>query len=74
MNAIEGGNIRNGLVNITYRWPNKVVPVRLNPNHTTEQHAYINKALRTIESVSCIKFVWHSNQTDFIGMEVSTKK
>lgn len=69
--AIESGNTRNGLIDLSKRWPNKVVPVRLNSNHTKEQHAFIDKALRTLESISCIKFVWHTNQVHFIGMQVS---
>lgn len=69
--VIESGNTRNGLVDLSKRWPNKVVPVRLSPNHTKEQNDYIDKALRTLESISCVKFVWHTNQVDFVGMQVS---
>lgn len=69
--SIDEINTRNGLVNVSRRWPNKIVPVRLSINHTKEQHDHIDKALRTLEKVSCITFVWHTNETDFIGMRVS---
>lgn len=68
--AIDGFNARNGLIDLSKRWPNKVVPVRLSTNHTKEQHDHIDKALRTLESIACVKFIWHTNQTDFIGMQV----
>lgn len=68
--AIGGFNTRNGLIDLSKRWPNKVVPVRLSLNHTKEQHDYIDKALRTLESIACIKFIWYTNETDFIGMQV----
>lgn len=65
------GRTRNGLILTKYRWPNKTVPYELSSNHTKEQRDYIEKALRTIESVSCVKFVRRTNEVDYVEMKVS---
>lgn len=70
-NVIRGVNNRNGLTNLAMRWTNKVIPVLRTSNHTKEQNDLIDKALRTLESVSCVKFVWRTNEKDFISMHVS---
>lgn len=63
-------NTRNGLVSHQYRWPNKTIPYRLSKNHSKVQHDYIQLALETLESVSCIRFVQHTNERDYIHMSV----
>ena len=61
---------RNGLINTKYRWPNKTVPYQLSDDHTKEQRDYIEKGLRTLESVSCLKFVRRTNETKFVNLTV----
>lgn len=65
------GKNRNGMIEANYRWPNNTLPYKLNPNHTAEQNDYIKKALDKLESVSCLKFVPYTNQTDYIQLEVN---
>ncbi|XP_055298042.1 seminal metalloprotease 1-like [Sitodiplosis mosellana] len=59
---------RNGLINEKYRWPNKTVPYQLSANHTKEQQDYIEVGLKTLESVSCLKFVRRTNETQFVNL------
>lgn len=66
------GRTRNGLIATKYRWPNKTVPYELSSNHTQEQRNYIEKALKTMESVSCLKFVRRTNEEDYVEMQVSS--
>lgn len=61
---------RNGLIDAKYRWPNKTVVYKMNANHTKEQQLYIKMAQWTIESVSCIKFVSHTNESQFLALQV----
>lgn len=42
----------------------------MNANHTKEQQLYIKMAQWTIESVSCIKFVSHTNESQFLALQV----
>lgn len=57
---------RNGLISSKYRWPNKTVPYELSAEHTKEQRDYIELAAKTIESVSCVKFVRRTNEMDYL--------
>lgn len=63
--------IRNGLIAKNYRWPNKIVPFALSPDHTESQNRMIEDALKKIEAVSCIKFVRRTNQNDYVQIIVS---
>lgn len=58
-------------ISTKYRWPNKTVPYQLSMNHTSEQRNHIELALKTIESVACVKFIRRSNETDYIEITVS---
>lgn len=62
---------RNGIIDDYYHWPNKTVPYQLSDEHTKEQNDYIELALRTIESVSCVKFVRRTNEYDYVEVTVS---
>lgn len=62
---------RNGLIEIKYRWPNKTIPYQLSNNHTQQQRDHIELALRTLESISCVKFVRRTNEKDFVELTVS---
>lgn len=62
---------RNGLIDKKYRWPNGRVPYELSPAHTKQQRDQIEAALKHLESVSCIKFVPHTNEVDYIKIQVS---
>lgn len=62
---------RNGLIDEKYRWPNKTVAYQLSQNHTKAQQDFIEKGLRTLESVSCLKFVRRTNETKYVNLTVS---
>lgn len=62
---------RNGLISTKYRWPNKTVPYLLSTNHTQQHREYIERILKTIESVSCVKFIRRTNETDYVEITVS---
>lgn len=61
---------RNGLIATKYRWANKTVPYQLTTDHTKEERDYIEKALRTLESVSCLTFVRRTNEKDYVQLQV----
>lgn len=63
---------RNGVIPEKYRWPNKTIPYQLSANHSKEQQDFIEKGLRTLESVSCLKFVRRTNEKKFVNLTVST--
>lgn len=60
----------NGRLKTKYRWRNATVPYVLSMDHTKEQQNYIESALKTIESVSCVKFVRRTNENDHIEVQV----
>lgn len=68
--AISRKMMRNGMINTTLRWPNKIVPFELSSNITKLQQNYIRLALDTIESKSCIKFVQHTNEEGYVYVTV----
>lgn len=62
---------RTGLIAENYRWPNLVVPIQLAEGHyNAEQEAHVYKALRTIESVSCLTFVNRTTEVNFVELTV----
>lgn len=65
----NGAN-RNGLIAERYRWKNNIVPYVLSENHTKEQQDYIEKGLGILQSISCLKFVRHTDEEDFIELRV----
>lgn len=66
-----GSSDRNGLILSKYRWPNRVVPYHLSSSLTKMQKKYIVHALKTIELVSCIRFVKRTKQPSFVNVTVS---
>lgn len=62
---------RNGVIETKYRWPNKTVPYQLSSNHTKAQQDFIELGLRTLETVSCVKFVRRTTERNFVNMTVS---
>lgn len=61
------GNLRTGLVNTTYRWPGKVVPVEFTADLNEAQRAEVLRGLRAIEAAApCISFVNHTDEVDFV--------
>lgn len=62
---------RTGLIDESYRWPDNVVPVTLVPGHFDAEHeAHVYLGLRTLESVSCVRFVNRTVETNFVELTV----
>lgn len=61
---------RNVINGDNYRWPNNTVPYVLSEKHTKEQHEFIVKAMKEIESHTCITFKERSNENDYLQFEV----
>lgn len=64
---------RNGLISTRYRWPNKTVPYTLPRDLSQPQKIQIERALRTMESVSCVKFVERTDENDYVDVIVCTQ-
>lgn len=62
---------RNGKISTKYRWPNKIIPYRLSKEHTKQQRNYIERALKQIESMSCLTFRRQRNEEHYIEITVS---
>lgn len=69
VNAIFG--YRNALIQENYRWPNATVLYMLSNEHSHAENKMILDAMRTIESVSCIRFRKRINETDYVQFKVS---
>lgn len=65
---------RNGQIDKNYRWPNKTLTYEFAERHTEEHNKYIEMALKTLESVSCLKFVRRTNEKDYVQMTVNIEK
>lgn len=65
--------VRNGLISSKYRWPNRKIPYQLSSDHSKQERNFIESALKTIESVSCVKFVRRINEQNFVNVTVSIK-
>lgn len=63
---------RNGLIDLNYRWPNNVVPYFITDQLNEAQKAEVVTSLRTIESISCIRFVERTTEQDYVEVTVST--
>lgn len=64
---------RNGLVDTKYRWPNKTLIYQLSDQHTKEQNAFIEDALKVLESVSCVRFKRRTNEQEYVQLTVSLR-
>lgn len=62
---------KNGLIATKFRWPNKTVPYTLPKALSTPQKIQTELALKTLESVSCVKFVERTDETDYVEVIVS---
>ncbi|CRK90383.1 CLUMA_CG003996, isoform A [Clunio marinus] len=57
------------------RWPNKTVPYWINMTFYTSEHVQqIEKAMREIENVTCLKFVGRTYQHDYVTFTGNTKR
>lgn len=62
---------RNGLLLTKFRWPNKTLTYQLSEDHTQEQRDYIELALKTLQSASCVRFVRRTNEEDYLAITVT---
>lgn len=62
---------RNGLLEISKRWPNNRVIYEIDEKHSMEELAEIERAMKEIESNSCIIFKERTNEHGYIEFNVS---
>lgn len=72
-NIIRGQ--RTGLLDNKYRWTNREVPYIISSkDFNAEQAAAIRQALDAIESVTCLRFVVRTTQTDYVSVTVCRRE
>lgn len=57
-----------------YRWPNATVSVQLNGTFSSNQTSEIWEAMNSIESVSCVRFVNQTDESNFVQIMVCIEK
>lgn len=62
---------RNGLIETSMRWPQNRVFYEISEEHTMDELAEIERAMKLIESTSCIKFKERTDEDGFIEFDVS---
>lgn len=67
------GKKRNGLIDVTTRWVNNIVPYEITDQLNESQAASVVEGLERIEAASCIKFVVRTTETDYVEVTVSTR-
>ncbi|PSN57976.1 Low choriolytic enzyme [Blattella germanica] len=69
-NHFEGDIIlteeRNALTLKTFLWPNGVVPYAFHSNYTDEEKEKVLTAMEGIQDKTCVKFVPHKSETEYI--------
>lgn len=61
------GQSRTGLVNLTARWPDKIVPIEFSDDLDAEHRTLVESSLRVIEAAApCVRFVPYVDQKDFV--------
>lgn len=64
--------VRNGLLSAKWKWPNKVIIYQLSNDHSQHENDMIERALKRIESATCIKFKRRTDENDYIQVIVSS--
>lgn len=64
------GKQRNGLINLERRWPNNIVPYTLVAEINDAHRTLIEKSLRLIEDISCIRFIVRTDEVDYVEVMV----
>ncbi|KAA0199812.1 hypothetical protein HAZT_HAZT003212 [Hyalella azteca] len=65
--ALEGlPTFRSGIVSSERLWPNGNVPYLLSSTFRDEERTIIAKAIKTLHDQSCVRFIPHSNERDYI--------
>jgi len=61
---------RTGLIDLTYRWPNNIIPYQYNGDLNEAQVALVEEGLRAIEvAAPCLKFVPRTNEVDYVAVQ-----
>lgn len=60
------GHQRNGVIDKQYRWLNNTLAYALDNVFSPTEVAQIELGLRTIESISCVRFIPHTTQEDYV--------
>ncbi|XP_038217453.1 zinc metalloproteinase nas-13-like [Zerene cesonia] len=57
---------RNGVKGKTWRWKNGIIPYQIDSGFSSEQRDTIRKAIADYHRLTCLRFVPHSGQTDYL--------
>lgn len=69
--ALSGfGFVRNGVKKLSLRWKNRIIPYELASTFPSEDIKQIVGALKTLQSLTCIKLVPRKNETDYVQVKV----
>ncbi|XP_023943796.2 hatching enzyme 1.2-like [Bicyclus anynana] len=58
--------VRNGMRETTSRWQNGIIPYVIDTTYTQAQRDIIMRAIADYHRLTCLRFVPHSGQTDYI--------
>lgn len=61
--------MRSGLPTLSHRWPQGIVPYEIIGNFTDEEIAIIQTAIDEYHNRTCIRFVPHVNEDDYVQIE-----
>lgn len=64
------GMDRTGLIDVNMRWPDKIVPYVLSDVFDDAQKEHIEKGLQELERVSCLTFVPHTDEVNYVRVNV----
>lgn len=62
----EYKDLRLGISSVDKIWPNKTIPFIISALYSDDDGATINKAIRTLNSMSCLKFKPYSGENDLL--------
>lgn len=63
--------IRAGLIDTRYRWPNNTVVYNMNsPPFEQYEKDLVERSLKSIEDVTCVKFVRRTNEDYYVNLTV----
>ncbi|ODM90219.1 Meprin A subunit beta [Orchesella cincta] len=68
MRFAEGYDITSGVIGDRFRWPENTVPYTIAAAFTEDERNIILGALEEISNKTCIHFVPHSNQRDYVAI------
>lgn len=68
---VKGLAPKTGLIDTSFRWPNRVIPYEIRAGYfTSSQETLIRQSIAEIQANTCIQFVTRTTETDYIYVTV----